>query len=403
MKEEDETSKPVRPEPSTNGLESGDPTATFPIVGIGASAGGLKALERFFQSLPERPEMAFVVIQHLDPTHKSNLAELLQNHTDMPVEQAEDHITVVPGHVFVIPPGKHLSIRDGILHLEDPDRPRGQRAPIDGFFRSLAEDQGERSACIILSGTGSDGSMGLKSIKESGGVVFVQDPADADHGGMPRSALATGLVDLSAPAGELAEKLVEYHKSADRIRLPEGDDELPANESFKFLKILTQLESQTGHDFSRYKRSTILRRIKRRMQVNQVENMGAYLAHLRNNDREAQALMKNFLISVTNFFRDDQAFDVLIRKVIPQLFDQKSAADMIRVWVPGCATGEEAYSIAMLLYEQMDNVSSSPQVQVFASDLDEDALAFARAGLYPDVIAADISPERLQRFFKQDN
>lgn len=378
-------------------------TSGFPVVGVGASAGGLGACERFFHTLPAKPDMAFVLVQHLDPTHESSLAELLQNHTAMPVVQVEEGAVVQPGRVYVIPPAKELIIEEGTLRLSVPTAARGRRAPIDAFFRSLADDQRERAVCIILSGTGSDGSIGLKRVKENGGLVFVQEPEDAEYDGMPRSAMATGLVDLVAPAAELARKLIAYHRSAARIQLPDGTEKLPEAESDLLLKILRQIRHQTGNDFSQYKHATILRRLKRRMQMGQIESMPAYLDVLRRSDTEAQALVKDFLISVTNFFRDEDEFRTLSEQVVPDLFSDKSSNDQIRVWVPGCATGEEAFSLAMLLCEYKDTLRASPRIQVFGTDIDVEALNFARQALYPEVIAADLSAERLERFFDKEH
>ncbi|HMB93447.1 MAG TPA: chemotaxis protein CheB, partial [Rhodothermales bacterium] len=381
--------------------ENGQPTAAFPVVGIGASAGGLRTFGDFFDALPANSGMAFVLVQHLDPNHESELAELLQNSTSMEVRQVEDGTEVEPNHVYVIPPGTSLTIEKATLRLTEPTKKRGHRAPIDLFFRSLADDQGENAVCIILSGTGSDGTLGLKAIKERGGVTMAQDPGEAEYDGMPRSAVATGLVDLVLPVRELAEKLAAYQNTASQIQLPDEVEDLPDGESEALQRIFMQLRAKTGHDFSNYKRSTILRRIGRRLQVNQIEDLSTYLRQLRNNGSETEALFKDFLISVTNFFRDPDAFDVLENKVIPQLFEGKTEKDQIRVWVPGCATGEEAYSIAILLCEYAATLNESPNFHIFATDIDEDAIAYAREGIYPENIAADVSPERLERFFSE--
>lgn len=375
----------------------------FPIVAVGASAGGLKAFEHFFQALPSESEMAFVVIQHLAPNHESELAQLLQNHTHMKVMQVEDQTLVQPNHVYVIPPGKRLSIDERVLLLSEPKQPRGHRAPIDYFFRVLAEDQGENSVCIILSGTGTDGTLGLKAIKERGGITMAQTIQDAEYDGMPRSAVATGLVDVMGTAEELAKKLVNYKDNAAKIRLPEEPESLPENESEALSKIFTQLANKTGHDFTHYKRTTILRRIARRLQVNEIENIPNYLKFIRTNTDEVQSLFRDFLISVTNFFRDPEAFAVLEEKIIPDIFDGKGNDDQVRVWVAGCATGEEAYSIAILLREYADQLDNPPDIQIFASDIDDDAIGFAREGLYNDTIAVDLAPERLQRFFVEES
>lgn len=377
--------------------------APFFVVGVGASAGGLKAFETFFETLPDEPGMAFVVIQHLDPHHESELAEILQNHTAMMVTQIQGQEQVQPNTVYIIPPGFSLSLKHGVLLLSEPKEPRDRRVPIDLFFRSLAKDQGDHAVCVILSGTGSDGTLGLKSIKEENGVVMVQSPDSAEYTGMPRSAITTGLVDLVANVDELAEKLVEYQQSAGRLRFTQPDVELPRAEADILQRIFAQLDGQINVDFSHYKRSTVLRRLQRRMQVNQIAGLESYLTLLRTDHDEVDALFKDLLISVTNFFRDDEVWLLLAQKIIPALFDRLAHPnDQIRVWVPGCATGEEAYSLAMLLLEEAGRRNSQPHLQIFATDLNSDALAFARRGLYPEAIAADVTPERLQRFFQRD-
>lgn len=387
---------------TTNNGETADGGESFPVVGIGASAGGLKAFEQFFKKMPEKSGMAFVLIQHLAPHHESELAELLQNHTRMKVTQVEDETPVQPNHVYVIPPGKNLSIKERILYLSEPTQQRGYRAPIDFFFRALAEDQGENAVCIVLSGTGTDGTLGLKAVKERAGVTMAQDPKDSEYDGMPKSAVHTSLVDLVGTAGELAEKLVEYKDNAAKIQVPEEEEALLEDDSEALHKIFIQLRSRTGHDFTHYKRSTILRRIGRRLQVNQIDSIPKYLEYMRRNGEESQALFKDFLISVTNFFRDTEAFAAIETRVIPMLFEGKGPNDQVRVWVAGCATGEEAYSLAMLLREYATTMDKAPSIQIFATDIDEEAIAFAREGLYPESIAADVVPERLRRFFTEE-
>lgn len=383
-----------------NQAEANENAVDFPIVAIGASAGGLGAFETFFGNLPDQPGMAFVLIQHLDPNHESELAEILQNHTKMPVTQAENRDTIQVNRVYVIPPGQSLSIENHTLHLSEPEEPRGRRAPIDLFFRSLADAQGENAVCVIFSGTGGDGSVGLKRIKERGGVVLVQSPEDAEYEGMPRNAIKTGMADMSAPVGELAQKLIEYRRSAAQIEFPGAADNLPDDDADALQRIFTQLQHKTGADFSQYKRSTILRRLQRRMQVTQSANLNQYLELLRRDHAEARSLFQEFLISVTNFFRDAEVWQTLEEEVIPALFEEKGRGDSIRVWVPGCATGEEAYTLGILLLEEARRRQNRPDVQLFATDLNENALAFARRGLYPQAIAADLSQERLERFFE---
>ncbi len=372
---------------------------TFSVVGIGASAGGLKAFSQFFDALPEDPGMAFVLVQHLAPNHDSELASLLQTHTALPVAQVTARIRAEPGRVYVIPPGKALRIERGCLLLSEPAHPHGHRAPIDDFFRSLASDQGEQAVCIVLSGTGSDGSAGLRAVKEAGGLTLVQDPGEAQYDGMPRSAVGTGLVDVVLPVAGLAARLVELRRSGRPI--PGDAEALPEGDSAALDAVFAALRAEAGHDFSRYKESTVLRRIGRRMQVLGVDSLADYAGALRARPDEAPALLRDLLISVTCFFRDPKAFEAL-EKTIPKLFEGKGPGDSVRVWVPGCATGEEAYSLAMLLCEHASRLGTPPALHIFASDIDEDALAFAREGVYPETIAADVTPERLDRFFEPE-
>jgi two-component system, chemotaxis family, CheB/CheR fusion protein len=306
-------------------------------------------------------------------------------------------VRLEPRHVYVIPPNRQLLVTDQHLATAEFDEPRWQRAPIDLFFRSLAAQRGDDFA-IILSGAGSDGSVGIKAVKEAGGIILVQDPDEAEYGSMPRSAVATGLADLVLPVREIAARvpeLIRDRKNPPAESLSESDGEA-------MKRILSHLRVRTGHDFSNYKKSTVQRRIARRMQVQRAATMADYLTILRENAPEVQALFADLLISVTTFFRDVNAFERLAALVIPRLFEEKGAADMIRVWVPGCATGEEAYSIAILLLEEAGRHEIRPRVQVFASDLDDSALASARDGRYPAAIEADMSEERLRRFFTRD-
>ncbi len=373
---------------------------TFPVVGIGASAGGLKAFQEFFSALPAQPGMAFVLVQHLSPDHESALASLIQSKTQMEVTQVTDHPDVEPNRVYVIPPGKHLEIEGGHLQLTEAQRDRGRPAAVDHFFRSLADQMGERAVCVVLSGTGSDGSLGLKAVKERAGLTMAQTPSDAEYDGMPRSAIDTDLVDVQGTAAELAQKLVAIRDSSGRIALPESErDALPENDHQALQAIFAHLRQRTAHDFAHYKRATILRGLARRLQVTGQATLPEYAGYLRQSPDEVQALLRDFLISVTQFFRDTEAFEVLERDTIPALFHDKGPSDQVRVWVAGCATGEEAYSIAMLLCEHRDRLDTPPDLQVFATDIDEDALARAREGVYAEVAAADVSAERLRRFF----
>ena len=375
----------------------------FTVVGIGASAGGLVALQAFFDALPADTGMAFVVVTHMDPERESMLPELLQKHTAMPVGQVRDRMPVEPNHVYVIPPARRIVITDTHLDTQEFEQPRGRRAPIDHFFRSLAEVHRDCVA-VILSGGGTDGAVGVKAIKEQGGLLLVQDPDEAEHDSMPRAAIATGLAAVVLPVAQLAEKLVAYRRNG--VHLPRDVESLTAEELDKVYRILTQVQVQTGHDFGQYRRSTILRRIQRRMQLHGHATLDAYLDYLRHTEGEAQALVNDLLISVTNFFRDKEAWEALAEQVIPRLFEGKEQEETVRAWTIGCATGEEAYSVAMLLLEHRATMrlspSARPAIQVFASDLDEAALITARDGLYPEAIEADVSPERLARFFVKE-
>ena len=381
---------PGAPEP---GGEDNSPKR-FPIVGIGASAGGVHALQQFFQSLPGDVNAAFVVVVHLDPTHESDLASILAARTRMPVAQVGGRTPLEPGHVYIIPPNRQLLVTDDHLALSEFDAPRWQRAPIDLFFSSLAAQSGDDFAIVL---SGADGSVGIRAMKEAGGIILVQDPEEAEYGSMPRSAIATGLADFVLPVREIAAKLPELVR--DRGRLPT----LVLGDVDSVKRILSQLRARSGHDFSSYKQSTVLRRIARRMQVRQTATMDDYLAVLRENPAEVQALFADLLISVTTFFRDAAAFDKLQAVVIPALFEDKAAGDAVRVWAAGCATGEEAYSIAILLLEELARREIHCAIQVFASDLDEKALMVGREGRYPLAIEADMTAERLERYFTREH
>jgi two-component system CheB/CheR fusion protein len=374
------------------------PQRRFPTVGIGASAGGVNALQRFFEVLPNDVDAAFVVVVHLDPAHESELPAILGARTKMPVTQVTGRTRLEPGRVYVIPPNRQLLITDQHLALTEFDEPRWQRAPIDLFFRSLAAQRGDDFA-IVLSGAGSDGSVGIKAMKEAGGIIVVQDPDEAEYSAMPRAAVATGIADFVLPVREIAAKLPEIIH--DRGQAP--TEVLTEAEAEAMQRILAHLRVRTGHDFSAYKKSTVRRRIARRMQVQRAPTMVDYLAILRESGAEAQALFADLLISVTTFFRDPAAFEKLAKITVPVLFEDKGAADSIRAWVPGCATGEEAYSIAILLLEELSKREIRCEIQVFASDLDEAALGLAREGRYPLAIEADLTEERLRRFFTREN
>ncbi len=382
----------------------------LPLVGLGGSAGSIQALQTFFRGMPVDSGLAYVVILHLSSEHESSLAELLQGSTQMPVVQVNATAKVEPDHVYVIPPGKQLASADGHLELADLPTDRGRRLAVDLFFRTLADTHGPHAAAIVLSGADGDGAIGIKRIKERGGLTIAQDPDEAEHQGMPRSAINTGMVDWVLQVGQMPERLVKYYELAKRVALPPEDGPQPAQPTARpsvgeaetaLREVLAFLRNRTGRDFSYYKRATILRRIGRRLQVNGLDDLPAYLEFLRLHPGETGALLQDMLISVTNFFRDREAFDAL-ESEIPYLFRDKRAGDTVRVWVPGCATGEEAYSIAMLLSEHARKIDAPPQIQVFATDLDESVIRSARDGSYPDTIAADVSEERLRRWFLKE-
>jgi two-component system, chemotaxis family, CheB/CheR fusion protein len=380
------------------------------VIGLGGSAGGIPALRKFFQAMPADSSMAFVVVLHLSPEHDSMLSEILQKETSMRVAQATDGAEVEPNHVYVIPPAKHLSLRDGHLRLTDLPREPGRRMTVDLFFRSLAETHGSRAVAIVLSGGDGDGAIGIKRIKERGGLTIAQDPEAAEHSGMPNAAIATNMVDWVLRAEEMPARLLEYHAREQRLQVPPETGPNPAtppqptlaNEELALRDVLAFLRARTGRDFTYYKRATIVRRVARRMHVNEVDDLPAYLNFLRTHPGESRALLEDLLISVTNFFRDKEAFAAL-EQSIPDLFKNKTQADTVRVWVPACATGEEAYSIAMLLNEHARTLEAPPALQIFATDLDENVLAEARAGVYPTAITSDVSPERLRRYFIQEH
>jgi len=379
-----------------------DPDRPF-VVGIGGSAGAVDALQHFFEALPEDPGMAFVVVMHLAPDETSQLAEVLRSHTSLPVTQVTEATSIAPDHVYVVAPGDILQV-DGTTLVPSPlQGQEGRRSPIDHLFRSLAAAPVEPMG-IVLSGAGTDGSVGLRAIKEVGGLIAAQDPSEAAHDSMPRSAIETSRVDLVLPVAELARRVGEQRSLLRRLRRLDDPVQLADDEGADYLRaIFEEVRTHTGHDFSEYKQSTMLRRIRRRMQVHQVPSLADYLAFLRDQPGEAAALQKDLLISVTNFFRNPDAFAALRDDLLPGLLAGKGQNDAVRAWVVGCATGEEAYSLAMLLLEQAKaNGIPAGQVQVFATDLDEEALATARKGRYPEPIAADVPARYLDRFFRRD-
>ena len=372
----------------------------FPIIGIGASVGGLAAFEAFFSAIPDNiePGMAFVLVQHLDPNHKSILTDLIRRYTRMPVYEVEDGMFVQPNSVYVIPPSYNMVLEYGTLQLKKPAKPHGQRLPIDLFFRSLAQSKQELSIGIILSGTGSDGTLGVRAIKAEGGMVVAQSPESSEYDGMPRSAIATGLVDYILPPAEMPTQLMSYVTEAFGNR-PQVVTE--AGDVMK--KIFDLLYIITGHDLSHYKKNTINRRIERRMTVKNIKSVDEYAHYLDQNHAEVEALFHDLLIGVTSFFRNPTAFEALQQKVIPDIFTGKHPDSVIRIWVPGCSTGEEAYSLGILFQEQMEMLKRIFKIQIFATDIDSRAIEQARNGVYPLIISIDVSPERLNRFFTQDS
>ncbi len=375
--------------------------APFPVIGIGASAGGLEALEQFLANVPPRAGLAVVIVQHLDPTRKGIMVELLQRSTSMKVMQVRDRMRVEPDCVYVIPPNKDMSILHGMLHLLEPASPRGLRLPIDFFLRSLAQDQQERSIGVILSGMGSDGTLGLRAIKERGGVGLVQDPASAKFNGMPRSAIDADLADMVAPVEKLPARIIAYLK---HTPLPAAEVTLAAKTQHALEKVILLLRAHTGHDFSLYKTNTFYRRIERRMGIHQIGKIADYVRYLQENSQELDLLFKELLIGVTRFFRDAAVWEELREKILPALIASRPAGTGMRAWVPGCSTGEEAYSLAMVFKEAMDKVKPARKIklQVFATDLDKDAIDKARQGVYPENICADVAPRLLHRFFTKE-
>lgn len=375
--------------------------AECPVIGLGASAGGLEAYEEFFASAPADGGLAYVLVQHLDPNHESMLSDLIARRTSMPVAQITDGMRARPNHIYCIPPNATLSIASGRLHLSSFKEPRGLRRPIDGFFASLAQDQGENAACIVLSGTGGDGVQGLRAMKEAGGLTLAQDPATARYDGMPRSAAATGVVDHISNVRDMPGILIGYF-SRRLSGAPISEAEMAqAHRSF-LDAVCRELKGRTGHDFSAYKPSTLLRRIRRRMQVLGIDEETSYLGRLVAGDEEPEALMRDLLINVTEFFRDAEPFKILGERVIPEIVRGRDASDTVRVWVPGCSSGEEAYSIAMLLDAAAGEQEQRPQISVFATDIDEAMLTIARNAVYPQAIVKDLPPTFRDRYLIAD-
>jgi two-component system CheB/CheR fusion protein len=374
----------------------------FLIVGMGASAGGITAFKDFFENVPGTSGMAYVVILHLSPEHESHLAEVLQASAAIPVAQVVESIKIEPNHVYVIPPNKSLSMDDGVLALSEIKGYEERRAPVDIFFRTLATQHTTRAVSVILSGTGADGSMGVKRVKEMGGIILVQDPREAEYSDMPRNSIATGLVDYVLPVKEIPAKIIAYKENIKEVGITAGEPERPETDEQALRDIFTQLRVGTRHDFSNYKRSTVLRRLERRINVHELAGLADYARFMREHKEEAQALLKDLLISVTNFFRDPEAFQSIEQKIIPRLFEGKGGNDYVRVWVAGCATGEEAYSMTMMLLDYAAKLPAPPSVQVFATDIDERAVSIARDGFYTNSDVADVPPEHLRRYFTKE-
>jgi len=396
-----ETGRRSGPIPATSQAKrAGD---AFPVVAVGASAGGLNAFRKFVARIPADSGMAFVLIQHLDPTHESMMPDLLATHTRLAVLQAVDGMPVERDHIYTIPPGVYMTMSGGALRLAKPADRHGVRLPLDRFLRSMAEDMGERAVCVILSGAGTDGSLGLRAIKEHNGLVVVQDPVEAEHDGMPRSAVATDAVDRVLPVEEIADVLVDYgrgrrqEKARDRTAVPEADHDATID------TIIGLLRANTPHDFGLYKTGTLQRRIQRRVVMAGVGDMARYLELLKREPRELELLAKDLLINVTNFFRDPPVFEFLAEHGIPELVRRHRTDQPIRVWVAGCSTGEEPYSLAMLLFEELARTGRQAKIQVFASDVDADAIAVGREGVYPESIESDVTQARLDKFFTKED
>ena len=390
--------------PSTDTRQAGAPAgageAIIHIAGIGASAGGLEAFERFFRACPVDTGVAFVLVPHLDPDHRSLLTEILQRTTSMPIAEAAQNQPVVANHVYIVPPNREMLIRGGRLQISEPTRARGQRMPIDAFFRSLAAECASHAIGILLSGTATDGTLGLRAILDAGGVCIVQEPATAKYEGMPESAIAAGNATHIVPVEKMPALLFTITRQTAVRKRPSRI--LPAAAIDGLNQILLRVRQGTGHDFSLYKKSTMARRVGRRMAQHQIAELAVYARYLKENPAEVQVLFKELLINVSSFFRDPAAFEALRDEVLRPLLAGQPADFVFRAWVAGCASGEEAYSLAILLREIMEDTGQELKVQIYATDLDDDAIVEARAGRYPSAIAENVTPERLQQFFTRD-
>lgn len=381
-------------------IQSGAEPKIFPVVGIGASAGGLSAFTKLLNALPMDTGMAFVLVQHLDPTHVSLLPDLMSRATTMPVVEVREGMLVEPDHVYIMPPNHSLAILHGVLHLMPRPDERGKHLPIDDFMRTLADDRQNNAVGVILSGTASDGTLGMQAIKAAGGITFAQSEDSAEYSGMPHSVIAAGHVDFVVTPEEIARELARIaHHPYLLHELPGIRQEVMAEGGENLNKIFVLLRSRTGNDFTYYKHSTIRRRIKRRMVLHQVDRMEDYIKFLQLHPKELDALFQDILINVTSFFRDPETFDALKNEVFPRLMEGRSSDQALRIWVPGCSTGEEVYSVAIALYEFLGDRASTTQIQIFASDIDDQAINKARLGIYPENIREDVEQGRLQRFF----
>jgi two-component system CheB/CheR fusion protein len=376
---------------------------TFLLVCVGASAGGLDACSKLMDVLSPDSGMAFILVQHLDPTHASMMVELLTEHTRMKVLQAEQGMLIEPNHLYVIPPGTDLSVAEDRLQLSGPAGRHGSRLPFDSLLRSVAAQRGARAACVVLSGSGADGSIGLRAMRESGGLVIAQDPQEAHYAGMPTSAIQTGSVDMVLTLAEIPDALEQFSR---RKVTTASECAAADRRSPDWLSgIIELLRNRTPHDFRLYKGGTLQRRIKRRMAMAGIgaEDVGLYTEMLQNDNVELDLLAKDLLINVTQFFRDAEVFDLLEKSIIPDLLRERNSGQPLRIWVPGCSSGEEVYSLLMVFHEEIAKQSLQVKLQFFASDVDPDAVAAAREGLYPKAIVADVSAARLARFFVKED
>ena len=387
------------PKPSRKHSSSKKTEAIVPVVGIGASAGGLDAFRALLRSLPVDTGMAFVLIQHLDPEHVSMLPALLAEYTGMPVIEVKQGLPIEPNHVYVIAPKSTLALHHGRLQVFDRVLERGQHLPVDYFLHSLADDLGNKAIGVVLSGTASDGTLGLKAIKSAGGITFAQDKPTAEYFGMPGSAIAAGCVDFVMPPKSIAKEVGRIAHHPFQVHRPDAAESSTPEVSENFDKIFLLLRSRTGNDFTYYKRNTILRRVRRRMMVHKLEHLRDYVRYLQTTPKEVEHLFHDLLINVTGFFRDPEAFDALKEKVLTRILKECRPDVPIRIWIPGCSTGEEAYSVAISYLEQADLQNNAPQVQIFATDIDDRAIEIARSGIYPENIVGGLSQGRLRRHF----